>query len=145
MPREIPAVRILPMSDKEKSFRTRSIEDVQQICFLRELPEMDGRYRYRKTGLSADPGTVVLFQYKARIIANAVFLRDDKFDRPVGGHGGALYFDPKSFRVFDPVDVETMRKAWPSFRGFGHVKQALNPLRYRDFTRRLKNVVAPAT
>ena len=38
-----------------------------------------------------------------------------------------------------------MRKVWPSFRAFGHVKQSLNPTLYSQFKRRLKNVKSPAT
>jgi hypothetical protein len=131
------------MSDKLEGFRGRSIEDVQARCFLRDLPKMNGRFRYPTVGLSAEPGTIVLFQYRARIIASAVFLRDEKFDAPRRGYGGELHFDPASFRTFDPVDVETMRKAWPSFRRFGHVRQYLHPLRYAMFKRRLKGVKAP--
>src|SRR5687768_9033184 len=111
----IPAVRILPMSDQLAGFRGRSIEDVQRRCFLRDLPKMAGRWRYPRIGLSAEPGTVVLFQYRARIIASAVFLRDEKFDKPRGGYAGALWFEPKSVRTFDPVDGDAMRKAWPAF------------------------------
>jgi hypothetical protein len=126
------------MSDKAEGFRGRSIEDVQRDLFLRDLPTREGRWRYRKAGLSADPGTVVLFQFKARVIASAVFLRDEPFERPVRGSAGALYFEPASFRTFEPVDVAGMRKAWPRFRAFGHVKQFLNPEGYGAFVRGLK-------
>jgi hypothetical protein len=143
MPRQIPAVRIWPMSDKIEGFRGRSIEDVQQNCFLRDLPAAEGRYRYPSVGLNADPGTIVLFQYRARIVASAIFLRDEKLPRPRGGYGGALYFDVGSFRTFDPLDVVAMRKIWPGFRAFGHVKQRLNPTLYGKFRRGLKNVAAP--
>jgi hypothetical protein len=122
------------MSDKTPGFRGRSIEDVQAGLFLRDLPACNGRFRYPSAGLSADPGTVVLFQYRARIIASACFLRDD---------GGAIYLDAASIRTFDPLDVEAMRKAWPSFRAFGHVKQFLNPTRYSQFAKRLKHVTSP--
>ena len=144
MRRDIPAIRIWPMSDKIKGFRGRSIEDVQRDLFLRALPTvMNGRWRYQRTGLNAEPGTVVLFQFKARIIASGVFLRDEKFGRPIRGRNGEIAFDPESFRTFDPLDVEAMRKVWPSFRAFGHVKQYLNPTLYAKFRRRLKNVALP--
>jgi hypothetical protein len=143
MRREIPAVRILPMSSKIDGFRSRSIEDVQKEVFLRGLPTRGGRYRYQSTGLNADPGTVVLFQFRARIIASAVFLRDERFDRPIRGHSGAIHFDPRSFRTFDPLDVQAMRRVWPAFQRFGHVKQWLNPTLYSTFKRRLKNVKSP--
>ena len=83
MRREIPAVRILPMSDKTQGFRGRSIEQVQREVFLRWLPAHRGCWRYPRAGLNAEPGTIVLFQFQARIIATAVFLRDEKFERPL--------------------------------------------------------------
>lgn len=143
MPRDIPAIRILPMSDKIPGFRHRSIEEVQAECFQKGLPARKGRYRYQTIGLNADPGTVVLFQFKARIIASGVFLRDEKFAKPRRGFGGLMHFDPKSFRTFDPLDVQAMRNVWPNFRAFGHVKQFLNPTLYPQFKRRLKHVKLP--
>ena len=143
MHRNIPSVRILPMSDKADGFRGRGIAEVQAKIFLRELPRQKGRYRYPSAGLNAEPGTVVLFQYQARIIASAVFLRDEKFAKPIAGYGGAIYFDVKSFRTFDPLDAGAMRKVWPAFRAFGHVKQSLNPTLYPQFKRNLKNVASP--
>jgi hypothetical protein len=144
VPRDIPAIRILPMSDKADGFRDLSIEQVQKDIFLRKLPARQGRYRYQSTGLNAAPKTIVLFQFKARIIASAVFLRDEKFQRPIGGHGGVLHFEAKSFRTFAPLDVQAMRAVWPSFRAFGHVKQSLNPTLYPLFKRRLKHVALPS-
>ena len=142
--REVTAVRILPMSDKIEGFRGLSIAEVQSIYFLDKLPNGNGRFPYRSSGLSAPAGTVVLFQFKAHIIATGVLVRDEKFDEPKKGHSGVLHFEPDSFTAFDPVDVEGMRKAWPRFRGFGHVKQSLNPGLYPAFKRRLKNVRRPA-
>jgi len=141
---EIPAVRIWPMSDKLAGFRGRSIEDVQARLFLGDLPKCGGRYRYPSSGLNAPPGTIVLFQFKARIIASAIFLRDEKFDRSQKGYAGAMFFDIRSIRTFDPLDVEPMRRVWPSFTRFGHVKQYLNPTRYPMLKKRLKNATAPA-
>ena len=132
------------MSVKRRGFEGRSIEDVQKRLFLRDLPKCGGRWTYGRVGLSADPGTIVLFQYRARVIATAVFLRDEKFERPRNGSSGALYFDPASIRTFEPLGAEALRKAWPSFRAFGRVRRTLNPMRYPMFKRRLKNVASPA-
>ena len=140
---EMPAVRILPMSDRAPGFVGKGIERVQRETFLRDLPACGGRFRYRSSGLSARPGTIVLFQYRARVIAMATFVRDQKFEHPRRGHGGVLHFDAASIRTFEPVDVAGMRKAWPGFAGFGHVKQVLNGSCYPAFRRRLKNVTAP--
>ncbi len=144
MPRGVPAIRIWPMSDKIKGFRGRSIEDVQRNLFLRRLPNtMKGRWHYGSSGLNADPGTLILFQFKARIIASAVFLRDEKYEKPIRGNAGEIAIDPKSIRTFEPLDVEAVRKVWPSFRAFGHAKQALNPTLYSKFLRQMKNVASP--
>ena len=138
----IPAIRIWPMSDKIPGFKGRSIEDVQSRTFLRDLPACNGRFRYQSAGLNTDPGTVVLFQFKARIIAIAVFLRDDKYEKAKRGYAGAIYIDPESIRTFEPIDLAGMRKIWPNFRAFGHVKQFLNPTVYAKFKRSLKKIAA---
>jgi hypothetical protein len=109
------------------------------------MPSQGGRFRYRSTGLSAPAGTVVLFQYQAHIIASAVFVRDEKFDRLRSGCAGELHFEPGSIRTFNPLDLAAMRAAWPRFRAFGHVKQRLNPECYPAFLRRLKKVASPGT
>jgi hypothetical protein len=154
MREEIPGVRILPMSDRAPGFVGKSIERVQRELFLRDLPKNGGRFRYRATGLSARAGTVILFQYRARIIASARFVCDEKFPKARATaegakaarprYGGVLHLDVASIETFEPVDVEAMRKAWPGFRGFGHVKQALNGTCYPIFRRRLKNRARPA-
>jgi hypothetical protein len=143
MRREIPAVRILPMSDKAPGFVNRDIANVQRTLFLQDLPTNGGRFRYPRAGLNALAGTIVLFQYRAHVIASAVFVRDERFDRPRRGYAGALHFEVASIRTFDPVDAKSMRAIWPAFRTFGHVKQFLNPGRYAIFKRRLKRVQAP--
>lgn len=145
MSKKIPAVRILPMSPHQKSFRDRSVEDVQQGFFLNELPSplKNGRFRYPTSGLSAEPGTVVLFQYEGRIIASAIFERHERFEQPQDGYKGALWFDPKSIRIFQPVGPDEVRAIWPEFRSFGHVKQYLDPTNYSAFEKQLIGVVAP--
>jgi hypothetical protein len=145
MRKVIPAVRILPMSAKEKSFRGRSVEDVQTGFFLQELPAppRNGRFRYPTSGLNAEPGTVVLFQYEGKIIASAIFERHERFARPENGYHGALWFDVKSIRTFEPVGPEAVRAIWPEFRSFGHVKQYLNPAKYPAFEKQLVDVTAP--
>ncbi len=141
----IPAVRILPMSSNERSFRGRTVDDVQAGFFLQELPfpPRNGRYRYPTAGLNAEPGTVVLFQYEGRIVASAIFDRNERFERTEDGYNGALWFDVTSIRVFEPVGPDKIREIWPDFRSFGHVKQFLNPAKYRAFEKLLVGVVAP--
>jgi hypothetical protein len=139
-----PSVRILPMSSKVPGFHNRTIEEVQQIYFLNKLPKNKGRFSYPSTGLKAPPGTIVLFQFQAHIIATAIFERDEKFPRPKNTHAGILHFDPRSFQTFDPLDINAMRKAWPRFHAFGHAKQKLNPECYPELCRLLQNARIPS-
>jgi len=146
MAKPVPAVRILPMSPNEKSFRGRTLTDVQEGFFLSELPAppRSGRYCYPTSGLSAEPGTVVLFQFMGKIIASAVFERHERFDQPEGGYRGALWFDSHSIRTFEPVGAAEMIAIWPDFPGFGQAKHELDGAAYADFERRLTNVRSPS-
>ena len=128
------------MSDREPGFVGKSIEWVQREIFLRDLPARGGRFRYRASGLSAPAGTVVLFQYRARIIAMAEFVRDQKFQRARRGHGGELCLEAGSIRTFEPIDGAGMRRVWAGFGRFGHVKQRLNAACYPAFRRRLRGI-----
>ena len=140
---EIPMIRILPMSDQLKGFHNLTIEQVQTQFFLHRLPAHKGQFHYPSAGLNAPPGSLILFQFQARIIATALFRRDEKFAHPTHGYAGILHFHPHSIRTFTPLDLDAMRKVWPSFRAFGHVNQYLNPTLYSTFKRRLKHIAAP--
>ncbi len=130
------------MSDKIPGFRGKSIAQVQADCFGRDLPKADGVFSYRSAGLNSPAGTVVLFQFQARIIASAVLLGDEKFKSPRAGRRGRLHFDPSSIRTFDPLDLAAMRRIWPGIRPFGQVKQMLNPTLYAKFRRAARPVAA---
>lgn len=124
------------MSDKIPGFRGKTIAQVQADCFGRDLPKAGGTFAYRSAGLNSPAGTLVLFQFQARIIASAVLLKDEKFKSPRSGRRGRLHFDASSLRTFEPLDFAAMREIWPGIRPFGHVKQVLNPGLYRKFRRR---------
>jgi hypothetical protein len=139
----LPDVRILPM-DAQLEFEGRSIEEVQQTFFLKELlgaGRPPGKYWYREAGLVAEPGTVVLFQYEGKLIASATLIGVERFKTPEGGtYKGALYFDVNSIQVFDPVSADVVSAIWPEFKGFSHVKWSLNPKGYAAFEQKLKGV-----
>lgn len=79
------AIKILPMSSKEE-FPGMSIEDVQNAYFLGELiNDQSGMYYFKKTGMNAIEGSLVLFQFDNMIIASAQLLSIEKFDIPVEG------------------------------------------------------------
>ena len=140
-----PAVRLLPMDPHDDWCRGRTIEQVQDGFFLGEFPfpPRAGRYRYRRAGLRAPAGAVVLFQVGGRLIASASYDHIEPYPEPDGEYGGAMHFDPASVRVFDPIGPELVREVWPTFRRFGQAKHALDPAAWPDFERRLRNVRRP--
>ena len=139
-----PAIRILPMDSKATpGFVGASIEDVQRLFFLNALvvQPVPGRFHYCKSGLRAEPGTVVLFQFQGRIIASAILVGIERFETPEpGGHVGAYLFDVESIRVFDPVDAATLGKVWPNVSRLGQAKWDLDPKGYAKFERMLTGV-----
>jgi hypothetical protein len=134
--------------DSQLEFGGRSIEEVQRSFFLRELPyerRPPGKYNYREAGLNAESGTVVLFQYEGKIIASATLIEVERFNASEGDtYKGALYFDPKTIRVFDAVGSEVVGSIWPEFKAFSHVKWSLNPRGLPAFEQGLTGVESPA-
>jgi hypothetical protein len=114
-------------------------------------PSHPGRYRFREQGLAeenAPPGSLVLFQFANRIVASAVLVWIQRFAEPQAGvYSGAFWFEPESVRIFRPVCVEDVRRAWPDAiptGSFSLVKHDLNPpAAYLRFCRRLSGVSAP--
>lgn len=142
-----PAVRVLPMDSKtEPGFAGASIEEIQQQFFLRQLPTRSptpGQFEHRKAGLKAEAGTVVLFQFRGRIIASAVLLGSERFAPATSdGFDGAYYFDAKTIRVFDAVDAAGLREFWPNVSRLGQAKWSLDPRKYAAFERSVKGVEA---
>jgi hypothetical protein len=135
------------MSMKDEEFNGCPAEQVQSQFFLTALPfNENGRYLFCKSGLNAEPGTVVLFQYDGKIIASAILDRQERFDEPEQGcYHGALFFNIASIRVFDPVRAWVLRQVWPTeFKRFGNVKTQLDPTRLDAFERHLTNIRTPA-
>ena len=142
------AVRILPM-DSQREFPDWSIERLQNEFFLEDLPSRpEGEFIYHKSGLAAEPGAVVLFQFRGSIIASAVLRDVRRFEKPKvevydGArfeYDGAYYFDRSSITVFDPVDAGAVTTIWPAVTRLGRVKWSLDPKGYAAFQRGLKHV-----
>jgi hypothetical protein len=142
-----PAIRILPMNrHTEPEFKKyQDVKEFQEGFFLRDLPgRPDGEYWYREGGLRAEPRTVVLFQSDGAIIATAILKETKKFDKPKNDGGtlytGALYFDVKSIRVFEPIEWNIIRHIWPEVKRAARVKWNLNPSGYVEFEAKLTNI-----
>lgn len=139
------AVRILPMDRDEEFPNCRNIKELQEKFFLREFPRRtNGEYRYHEASLKAKSGTIVLFQSDGAIIASATLNETERFSEPdKDGYKGALYFDVRSIRVFDPVFLGALQTIWSNVKRLGRVKWKLDPIGLPAFERELKGIKTP--
>jgi len=140
-----PAIRVLPVSREDPEIDSYpDVGALQQGFFLQKFRNRtrDGRFHYKTKGLQTDPGTLVLFQFEREIIASAIFVKGLRRSIKEGGtfYKGVLYFDVDSIRVFDPVPWETVCHIWPNAKSPSHVKYDLEPSRYTEFEKELRNV-----
>jgi hypothetical protein len=143
-----PAVRILPMSQKDPEFIQWDATQVQDVFFLNRLPDCNGEFLFPSAGLKAEPGTIILFQYTGVVVALAELIELRRFDKPRLAFGakycGAYQLDPLSIRTFDPIDADGIRKFWPTFTRFSHAKHDLAPPEnFGPFLKSLRNVRKP--
>jgi hypothetical protein len=133
------------MDLNEEEFQGKSAEQVQADFFLGTLPSEPrrGRYAFKRAGLKAEEGTVVLFQFDNRIIASATLDWAERLSTPRGEYRGNLYFKPESIRVFDPVGVDRVSEIWPIVKRFNRAKYHLPPSRYPEFQRGLTGMRQP--
>lgn len=141
---KLPIIRILPMDFNEEEFKDSDINQIQNNYFLNDLPNRNGKYLYRSFGLVAEKGTLVLFQFMNKIIASAIFIKAEKFIEPEKKiYTGALYFDEKSIKVFEPVSFDIVYKVWPNIKKLSNVKWRLNPQHFSLFEKYLRNIRMP--
>lgn len=75
---EIPEIRFLPM-DKKNEFKTYEAA----VEFLAgEMVERDGVYRYRTSSLKCKKGSLILFQYDAKLIGSISYIDNVKYEEP---------------------------------------------------------------
>lgn len=115
-------IRILPMSMDE--FEDKSIEELQE-WFIEELKNVrKGLYRYRTSGLKTSTGSLILFQYRSKIIASAIFLNSERYEKAYikskTKYNGFFEFDPNSITVFKPISNDKFNQIHEV--KFNHVK-----------------------
>jgi hypothetical protein len=135
-----PGLQILPMSSGE--WADREITTVQEEYFLDRLPrKMGGRFRCY-TAISAPPGSTILFQYRAMIVASARLLEirsnADKSEYPK-----EMIFAAQSVRVFEPIDGAVVKAIWPKVKQLDQTRWKLDFRQWPRFERSLQNVRAP--
>lgn len=118
-------IRIIPMSEEE--FENRTIAQIQQDYFVNDLPNRPQcKYNYRASGLSSSDGSLVLFQYKNRIVASAIFKESVKYKEPLEGiYKGYLSFYKDTIQILKPISAEELKDLDNNFEKFSNVKQYL--------------------
>ena len=117
-------IRILPMSTNE--FNDESIEWLQG-WFIEELKNVrKGLYKYRISGLNTATGSLILFQYKNKIVASAIFLNSERYNKDCvelkNGYNGLFEFDPDTITVFQPISNNEFNQICGNEVKFNHVK-----------------------
>ena len=118
----VASIRILPMSERDPEFTGKNIQDVQ-AWFRNNLPYRNFNF---KKGMNAERGTLVLFQYKAHIIASAILDEKVSYNEPLeGGYTGYYSFIPSSIAIFNPLNILDLTRVWDGFAGFTNSLQNL--------------------
>ncbi|MGA4718736.1 HNH endonuclease [Fictibacillus nanhaiensis] len=122
----IPSIRILPMSSKDE-FPGMSIEDLQDDFFLGELKERGGIFYFRKVGMNAPNGSLVLYQFDNLIIASARLQSIEKFEIPEEQqYFGAYKFGINTVKVFQPITLAEVNNIDSNITRFSQSKQEIN-------------------
>ena len=103
MSNKIPAVRILPISADKKRFVVAVWRRCNAAFSWKSYPRQNGTVAI---GIllpdSAEPGTVVLFQYAGSIIASAIFDRNERLTNRraiTKAHSGLIRSQSESFNL----------------------------------------------
>lgn len=120
-------IRLLPMSSKLE-FSSMSYIEVQNKYLLEELIfEQNGEYLFREKGINAPKNTLVLFQFKNKIIGSAKLINVVSFKELKDNiYGGAYYFDTDSIEIFEPIVADEISKIDNTFKKFSQVKKRLD-------------------
>lgn len=130
------SIRILPMNGTEE-FDSQTAKDVQINFFMDELISRNGKYYFKSSGMKAETSTLVLFQYDNSIIASAKLCSIEKLETQQHGYAGAYYFDVSTIEIFEPITIEEMKQAVPTFKRFSQAKQNIPAI----YTKAVKTLI----
>lgn len=120
-------IRLLPMSVAFE-FPDMDYKEIQNQFFLNDLIyQKKGEYLFRKYGMNAEEGSLVLFQIDNKIIASANLIKVDKFKKvKYKLYKGAYYFDVDTIKVFEPITANELYEIDSNFKRFSQVKQHID-------------------
>lgn len=126
----IPAIRLLPMSEKDPAFAGKSLEEVLS-WFKFYLP--NNTYQFKRK-MDTPEGTLVLFQYQSRLIASAILEEIVSYDElnPYG-YTGYYQFSSHTIAAFDPLSFGEVHRIWNELKSFNQSSQKLDLEKYSEF------------
>ena len=110
-------VRIIPMSKTNETFIGKTSKEVQNDFFMNYLKN-EGEYSYHfsgKTGIKANNGDLLLFQFDNHLIASAIFADYDK-------RNNDMTLEDNSIRIFDSIDKYEFKEYISAFKSFCQMK-----------------------
>lgn len=117
-------IRLLPMSKRE----FEKIEDALYFI-MKELPERDGKYYYRRRSIVYKEDIIVAFQYDSKIVASAILVGQSPNGKIENGveYKGFYQFDPSSFVMCkNIITIQEVKDIMPEFKGFNQSTQFLS-------------------
>ena len=130
-----PPVRIFPMSDgylgPNQTISDFFTRDILTVSANRPVP---GRFNVKGRNLNAPPGSLVLLQYKAALVAHAGLLSVNKADSasPIDSTGGFMLLQinppgPAALRFYKrPISLGEVQKFWPEVKRFSQAMHELD-------------------
>ncbi|WP_238651800.1 hypothetical protein [Paenibacillus piscarius] len=96
------------MDKKERTFRDKSVPEIQRDFFLRDMP-VNGYLSNSPRGNLPSNKTLVLFHFDRQVIASAIFIKQLTIDD--SEYQYASYFIPDSIMVYtETIVIEELRK-----------------------------------
>ncbi len=130
--------RLIPMSTEENDFKNKSIKEIQNEFFIKNLKEKGNNYKYRSKGLVANDGDLVLFQMNNSIIASGIFKNRIKYSIITDSYHGELEFYKDSISVCNPIKPDELKKYCKRFERFTQMMQFIEIDDYDGLIKRLK-------
>ena len=122
-------IQVFPMSDDYLS-NGQTIESFFTEDLITPSPHRptSGRFNFKEHGVTAPEGSLLLFQYKAKLVAHAELLRRCERDEfSPAGSAGFFLLKLDTLRYYErPINARELQSLFPNIR-FDQRKRQLDP------------------
>jgi hypothetical protein len=131
----MPEIQVFPMSDDYLS-HGQSIGDffTRDIAVTSAHRPVPGRFNFKKQGVTAPAGSLLLFQYDGKLVAHAVLLARHPADRAsAADSNGFFLLDLETLRYYRrPIAASELHYLWPNL-SFNQGKHKLDTSQRQAF------------